>query len=138
MVLQPVRIPIRGQPFSSLYAFISRYSYRRVPSQQGSCQLNGNGNKTTTIQYNTSNAKLLQSDEPYIYARNLLANRIYHCPVLFLEPYVMNNKEFYDRVALGEYEGLKIINGMKRKSLLNEYSDGVVEGLKKYYLENRN
>ena len=94
--------------------------------------------KLPPYKYNTSNAKLLESNEPYIYARNLLANRIYHCPVLFLEPYVMNNKEFYDRVALGEYEGLKIINGMKRKSLLNEYSDGVVEGLKKYYLENRN
>lgn len=94
--------------------------------------------KLPPYKYNTSKAKLLQSDEPYIYARNLLANRIYHCPVLFLEPYVMNNKEFYDRVALGEYKGLKRINGIERKSLLNEYSDGVVEGLKKYYLENRN
>ena len=88
--------------------------------------------------YKTSNAKLIDTNEPYIYARNLLANRIYHCPVIFLEPYVMNNKEFYDRVKLGAYSGFKTINGEKRKSLINEYTDGVVDGLKTYYLENRN
>ena len=88
--------------------------------------------------YKTSNAKLLDTNEPYIYARNLLANRIYHCPVIFLEPYVMNNKEFYDRVKLGSYSGFKTINGKKRKSLMDEYTDGVVNGLKKYYIESRN
>lgn len=88
--------------------------------------------------YKTSNAKLLDTNEPYIYARNLLANRIYHCPVIFLEPYVMNNKEFYDRVKLGSYSGFKTINGEKRKSLMDEYTDGVVNGLKKYYIESRN
>ena len=88
--------------------------------------------------YKTSNAKLLDTNEPYIYARNLLANRIYHCPVIFLEPYVMNNKEFYDRVKLGSYSGFKTINGKKRKSLMDEYTDGVVNGLKQYYIESRN
>ena len=88
--------------------------------------------------YITSNAKLLDTNEPYIYARNLLANRIYHCPVIFLEPYVMNNKEFYHRVKLGSYSGFKTISGEKRKSLMDEYTDGVVNGLKKYYIENRN
>lgn len=88
--------------------------------------------------YKTSNAKLLDTNEPYIYARNLLANRIYHCPVIFLEPYVMNNKEFYYRVKLGSYSGFKTINGKKRKSLMDEYTDGVVNGLKKYYIESRN
>jgi N-acetylmuramoyl-L-alanine amidase len=88
--------------------------------------------------YKTSNAKLLDTNEPYIYTRNLLANRIYHCPVIFLEPYVMNNKEFYDRVKLGSYSGFKTINGKKRKSLMDEYTDGVVNGLKKYYIESRN
>ena len=88
--------------------------------------------------YKTSNAKLLDTNEPYIYTRNLLANRIYHCPVIFLEPYVMNNKEFYYRVKLGSYSGFKTINGKKRKSLMDEYTDGVVNGLKKYYIESRN
>ena len=94
--------------------------------------------RLTPYKYKTSNAKLIDINEPYIYARNLLANRIYHCPVIFLEPYVMNNKEFYDRVKLGSYRGLKTINGEKRKSLTDEYTDGLVNGLKKYYIESRN
>ncbi|MDB4712212.1 N-acetylmuramoyl-L-alanine amidase [Verrucomicrobiales bacterium] len=83
--------------------------------------------------YSTSNAKLINQKQPYIYARNLLANRIYHCPVIFLEPYVMNSSTFYHRVTAGNYSGEKIISGKKRKSLIHEYADGVVGGLVNYY-----
>ena len=27
----------------------------------------------------------------YVYARNLVATRLYQCPVVYFEPYVMNN-----------------------------------------------
>ena len=87
--------------------------------------------------YRTSNAKLIDSNEPYIYARNLLANRIYHCPVIFLEPYVMNSKDFYHRAQLGSYKGLKIVNGIKRKNIIEEYTDGIVNGLTEYYSTKR-
>jgi len=83
--------------------------------------------------YSTSNAKLINHKQPYIYARNLLANRIYHCPVIFLEPYVMNSTTFYNRINAGNYSGEKIISGKKRKSLIHEYADGVVGGLVNYY-----
>ena len=83
--------------------------------------------------YSTSNAKLINHEQVYIYARNLLANRIYHCPVIFLEPYVMNSLTFYHRVLAGNYSGEKMISGKKRKSLIHEYSDGVVSGLVNYY-----
>jgi len=83
--------------------------------------------------YSTSNAKLINEQQPYIYARNLLANRIYHCPVIFLEPYVMNSSTFYNRVIAGTYSGEKMVSGKKRKSLIHEYADGVVEGLVNYY-----
>ena len=87
--------------------------------------------------YRTSNAKLIDNNQPYIYARNLLANRIYHCPVIFLEPYVMNSKVFYHRAQLGAYKGLKIVNGIKRKNIIEEYTDGIVNGLKEYYASKR-
>ena len=29
----------------------------------------------------------------YVYARNLVATRLYQCPVVYFEPYVMNNGE---------------------------------------------
>lgn len=34
------------------------------------------------------------NQNPYIWTRNLLANRIYEAPVLYLEPFVANNEEF--------------------------------------------
>ena len=72
-----------------------------------------------------------------LWARNLLANRIYQSPVIFLEPYVMNNQEVFDRVQLGNYEGKKMINGTLKKSIYQEYAEAVTEALKAYYLHHR-
>ncbi|MCS7063355.1 MAG: N-acetylmuramoyl-L-alanine amidase [Methylacidiphilales bacterium] len=69
----------------------------------------------------------------WVWARNLLANRLYECPVIFLEPYVMNNKEVYARIQAGDYAGELEIAGKKRKSIFREYADAVVAGLKAYY-----
>ena len=87
--------------------------------------------------YTTNNAKLIDTANPYIYARNLLANRVYHCPVVFLEPYVMNNPEVYKRISMGDYAGKSKIAGAMRKSLIREYADGVTEGLRNYYQQAR-
>lgn len=70
---------------------------------------------------------------PYVWARNLLANRLYHCPVIFCEPYVMNSKPVFDRVQMGDYEGTRIINGVPRKSIIREYADAVAEGVAQWY-----
>jgi len=75
------------------------------------------------------------NDNPYVWARNLLANRLYECPVVYLEPYCMNGKQSYPRIQVGDYEGLKKFNGRMRKSIFREYSDGIVEGLLNYYTE---
>lgn len=72
-----------------------------------------------------------------LWARNLLANRLYQCPVIFLEPYVMNNQEVFDRVQLGDYDGKKMVNGTMRKSIFREYAESVTEALKAYYLSHR-
>jgi len=74
---------------------------------------------------------------PGLWARNLLANRLYQCPVIFLEPYVMNNKEVHDRVQLGDFEGTKLINGEEKKSIYREYADAVILALREYYLDHR-
>ena len=66
-------------------------------------------------------------------ARNLLANRLYRAPVVFLEPYVMNSEPVWKRVQMGDYSGEKTIDGVPRKSLTNEYATGVAEGLARYY-----
>ena len=62
---------------------------------------------------------------PYVWARNLLANRLYRCPVVFLEPYVMNSQEVWERVQAGDYEGERVIAGSLRKSIYREYADAL-------------
>jgi len=73
------------------------------------------------------------NDNDYVWARNLLANRVFFCPVVFFEPYCMNHEEVYQRVQEGAYPGLREINGIYRKNLYQEYADGVTAGLVRYY-----
>jgi len=75
------------------------------------------------------------ADNPYIWARNLLANRIYECPVVYLEPYVMNSSEVHARVQAGDYDGLRDFNGRRLPSLYREYADAVTAGLRQRYLD---
>ena len=83
--------------------------------------------------YKSNPAALSVGRSPYIWARNLLANRLFECPVIYLEPYVMNNQEVHDRIQLGDYSGRRNINGTPRESIYREYVRGVVDGLVAYY-----
>jgi hypothetical protein len=69
----------------------------------------------------------------YVYARNLVATRLYQCPVVYFEPYVMNSHEVFARIQAGDYDGTQVINGVERPSIYREYVDSVVEGLVEYY-----
>jgi hypothetical protein len=73
------------------------------------------------------------NDNPYIYARNLLANRLFVCPVVYVEPYVMNSRAAFARIQAGDYEGRRKFGGVLRKSIYREYADSVVDGLVAYY-----
>lgn len=70
---------------------------------------------------------------PYIWARNLLANRLFTCPVVYVEPYVMNSRNVFARIQAGDYDGRRDFGGIARKSIYREYADSVTEGLVKYY-----
>ncbi len=72
-------------------------------------------------------------ESPYLYARNLLANRLYDCPVIFMEPYVMNSIPDYNRIQAGDYEGLREINGEFLPSIFREYAHALAAGLMKHY-----
>ncbi|MEX1117604.1 MAG: N-acetylmuramoyl-L-alanine amidase [Terrimicrobiaceae bacterium] len=73
------------------------------------------------------------NDNPYIYARNLLANRLFLCPVVYVEPYVMNSKAAFARIQAGDYDGRRKFDGALRKSIYREYADSLVDGLVAYY-----
>jgi N-acetylmuramoyl-L-alanine amidase len=82
--------------------------------------------------YSSSNAKSV-GNSGYVWARNLLANRVYACPVIFIEPYVMNSQEFFARIQAGEYEGLRNFGGVMRQNIFEEYVQGVVDGIAAYF-----
>ena len=70
---------------------------------------------------------------PYLWARNLLANRLYQCPVIYCEPYVMNSVEDHARIQAGDYEGLREVAGKLRPSIFREYAEAAALGMQRYY-----
>jgi len=68
----------------------------------------------------------------YVYARNLLATRVFRCPVIYFEPYVMNSTDGFARIQAGDYDGTREFNGVQRKSIFREYAQAVADGLAEY------
>jgi len=61
------------------------------------------------------------NENPYVWARNLLANRLYQCPTVFLEPYVANSADFYPRFTQAP------------EKLADEYAEAISNTLVAYY-----
>jgi N-acetylmuramoyl-L-alanine amidase len=79
-----------------------------------------------TFSYKGPNA-LKIGDVPGVWARNLLANRRYFCPVIFLEPYVANSQKTYPRIQ----KWLKD-DQQQDDCLITEYADAVMLGLEAF------
>ena len=86
--------------------------------------------------YQTAVARPVAGSE-FVYARNLLANRLYQCPVIYLEPYVMNHQETYQRLLRGHWVGRTLIGDRMLTSAIEDYARGVVQGLLQYYQTQR-
>ncbi len=78
-------------------------------------------------------AAIKVGNNPYIWARNLLANRLFTCPVVNIEPYVMNSRIVYARIQAGDYNGTRKFGGVMRRSIFREYADAVADGVIAYY-----
>jgi hypothetical protein len=70
---------------------------------------------------------------PYVFARNLIANRIFPGPVVFVEGPYMNAAGTYARLIAGDYEGYRTIDGVSRRSIHRDYADAVVAGVSAYF-----
>lgn len=75
--------------------------------------------------------------QPMLWYRNLLANCLYSGPVLYLEPFAMNNELTARRMSLGDYDGKKVFSGRRYPSIYRQYADAVAAGVAKYYAERR-
>jgi N-acetylmuramoyl-L-alanine amidase len=73
------------------------------------------------------------TDVPSVYARNLLANRLYHGPVIYCEGPYMNARDAYYRIIAGDYLGKRVINGRSCFSIYREYAEAVEKGVLKYF-----
>ena len=74
---------------------------------------------------------------PYVWARNLLASRLYQCPVVYLEPHVMNHALTYQRIQAGRYEGKREIGGLQRPDIFTEYADTTVAAVLAWFRDQK-
>jgi len=132
----PVELEQQDVRFEMLHRLFSRMHEEELPL---AVAVAGGLRAATGLQayvYTTPNARHV-GDNAYVYARNLLANRTYQCPVVFLEPYVMNNEETYRRLLNGHFIGRTLIAGRLQTSAIEDYVRGVVNGVLAYYQKNR-
>jgi hypothetical protein len=122
--------------FEMLARLFGRVHEEELPLAKAIAESTARSTGLPAYVYTTPNARKL-ADNPYVYARNLLANRIYRCPVIYLEPYVMNHEETYRRLIAEHYLGRTLIGGKLVTSAIEDYVRGVVDGLVNYYQNHR-
>jgi hypothetical protein len=114
--------------FAMLIKLLNRSDAEELPVAEHLADALAAATGLPPYQYTTGNATRL-GPNPYIWSRNLLANRLYECPTIYIEPYVMNCHEVWARVQAGDYEGRKLIEGKMRESIYREYARAVAAGL---------
>ncbi len=116
------------QRFEMIYRLLSAWSKteKDVAEEMGKAFHQKTG--LPAFRYRGPNA-IKVGEVPGVWGRNLLANRIYLSPVVFLEPYIANSKTEYARLQIGHYEGLKQFRGHDRLPLIEEYAQTVSKAL---------
>lgn len=118
--------------FEMLERLLSRTHDEELPLAEDLARTMARRTHLPPYEYTTDNVTKVGASG-YVYARNLSANRLYDCPVVYFEPYVMNSDEVFWRVQEGDYAGVRNVNGTDRPSIYREYADGIVDGLVEYY-----
>ncbi|MFZ5807617.1 MAG: hypothetical protein ACOY3I_10490 [Verrucomicrobiota bacterium] len=77
----------------------------------------------------SSTTRLVEKNNFYVVARNIALNREHDGPVVVIEPYMMNQRTTLKRLLMGDYDGVKTIDGRRRISIHQEYANAVVKGL---------
>ncbi len=126
-------IGLDDERFEMIRRLLSRVYDEELPIADAVATSMAKATGLPPYQYPTTQTTTKVGSSGYVYARNLLATRLYRCPVVYCEPYVMNSNDAFARIEAGDYEGTREINGVKRKSIFREYADGVAEGLADYY-----
>ena len=126
-------IGLDDERFEMIRRLLSRAYDEELPVADAVANSMAKATGLPAYQYPTTQTTTKVGSSGYVYARNLLATRLYRCPVVYCEPYVMNSNDAFARIQAGDYDGTKEINGVQRKSIFREYADSVAEGLADYY-----
>jgi N-acetylmuramoyl-L-alanine amidase len=124
---------VRYEMFQRLF---QRIHEEEIPLADSVAQGLGDSTGLQPYVYTTPNARRA-GQHPAVFARNLLASRLYQCPVIYLEPFVMNHEETYRRLLLGHYLGRTLSGGRLVPSAIEDYVRGVTQGLVSYYQKHR-
>jgi hypothetical protein len=119
--------------FEMIRRLLSRVYHEELPLADTIALAMARDTGLPPYEYPTTNTTTKVGTSGYVYARNLLATRLYRCPVVYCEPYVMNSKDVFARIQAGDFDGTRNVNGVERKSIFREYADSVLEGLVDYY-----
>ncbi|MEP7016372.1 MAG: hypothetical protein ABI925_13095 [Verrucomicrobiota bacterium] len=130
-------LELDDERFEMIRRLLSRAYDQELPLADSVATAMAKESQLPAFQYPTTLTTTKVGSSGYVYGRNLLATRIYRCPVVYCEPYVMNSKDGFARIQAGDYEGTRNINGVERKSIFREYADGVAAGLADYYSKTR-
>ena len=126
-----------NQRFDMIFRLVNRWD--QSEQQIAESVSHALAEKTNLPAFNYKGPNALKIGEvPGVWARNLLANRSYYCPVVFLEPYVANSHDAYHRIMQGNYQGTQKVNGEPRVSLVEEYAESVFEGIKNSFTRAKN
>ena len=117
------------QRFEMIWRLLNRWSVTELHLAESLSLSFSEITSMPAFSYKGPNA-LKVGEVPGVWARNLLANRIYRCPVVFLEPYVANSKAVYPRIQ-------DWISGKPEGTLIDEYADAVMLGLKNYFKQKK-
>ncbi len=128
----PAELEFDDERFEMLHRLLSRIYDEELKIADSAAPAMAKVTGLPAYEYTTDNV-LKVGTSGYVYARNLVATRLYQCPVVYFEPYVMNSFDVVARIGAGDYEGMRTVNGVERRSIYREYVDGVVEGLLGYY-----
>ena len=134
--LQP-ELEFDDERFEMLRRLLSRAYDEELPLADTIAGVMAKATQLPPYEYPTTLTTTKVGTSGYVYARNLLATRLYRCPVVYCEPYVMNSREGFARIQAGDYEGTRNIAGVECKSIFREYADSVAEGLVNYYSKTR-
>lgn len=130
-------LELDDERFEMIRRLLSRAYDEELPLADTIAGVMAKETQLPSFQYPTTLSTTKVGSTGYVYARNLLATRLYRCPVVYCEPYVMNSREGFDRIQAGDYEGTRNIDGVERKSIFREYADSVRDGLAEYYSKAR-